>query len=122
RRLGSIASVGIGYVSGANDFFHLRPSDAERFDIPEAFLQPTVRNGRALPSARVTKAVVDRWKQDDEAILLLRLPKTRELPTAVGRYLKTAAAKRASQAYKCRVRDPWYSVPDVQIPDYFLSY
>jgi hypothetical protein len=28
-RLGDLASVGIGYVSGANDFFHLRPSDAE---------------------------------------------------------------------------------------------
>lgn len=28
RRLGNVARVGIGYVTGANDFFHLRPSDA----------------------------------------------------------------------------------------------
>jgi adenine-specific DNA-methyltransferase len=33
RRFGELASVGIGYVSGANDFFHLRPSEAEKFDI-----------------------------------------------------------------------------------------
>jgi adenine-specific DNA-methyltransferase len=35
RRLGEIASIGIGYVSGANSFFHLRPSDAKRWSIPE---------------------------------------------------------------------------------------
>ena len=28
RRLGSVARVGIGYATGANDFFHLRPSVA----------------------------------------------------------------------------------------------
>lgn len=27
-----------------------------------------------------------------------------------------------SERYKCRTRDPWYVVPDVKIPDYFLSY
>src|ERR1700722_9195509 len=31
-------------------------------------------------------------------------------------------AKEARQAYKCRVRDPWYAVPDVRVPDFFLSY
>ena len=37
-------------------------------------------------------------------------------------YLQTDAAREAQTAYKCRVRDPWYSVPDVRIPDYFLTY
>jgi len=67
-------------------------------------------------------AVVDRWKRDDEQILLLRLSKTTELPNPVLRYLDTDAARLAREAYKCRVRDPWYSVPDVQVPDFFLSY
>ena len=51
-RFGDLASVGIGYVSGANDFFHLRPSDAQRLGISSQFLHPSVRNGRALPSSR----------------------------------------------------------------------
>ena len=38
------------------------------------------------------------------------------------RALDTDAARVARTAYKCRVRDPWYSVPDVQVPDFFLSY
>lgn len=122
RRLGDIASVGIGYVSGANDFFHLRPSDADRWDIPNRFLHPTVRNGRSLPSRAVTKANVATWLRDDEQVLLLRLPKSSDLPASVMRYLSTDTAKLASGAYKCRSRDPWFSVPDVNVPDYFLSY
>lgn len=121
-RLGDLANVGIGYVSGANDFFHLRPSEAEKWDVPSKLLHPTVRNGRALPATRVTTAVVERWKRNDDPIFLLKLSKTDDLPRSVRRYLDTDAGREARQAYKCRVRDPWYSVPDVQVPDYFLSY
>ena len=41
-------SVGIGYVSGDNNFFHLRPSDAERLSIPKSFLHPSLRNAVRL--------------------------------------------------------------------------
>lgn len=122
RRFGELASIGIGYVSGANDFFHLRPSDVDHWNIPSAFLHPTVRNGRALPASRLTANVVERWRRNDEQVLLLRLPKLSELPRGVKRYLDTEAGRVAREAYKCRVREPWYSVPDVQIPDFFLSY
>ena len=56
--------------------------------------------------------------------MLLRLPKVRaaELPTAVRRYLDSDAGREAREAYKCRVREPWFSVPDVHTPDFFMSY
>ncbi len=122
RRLGDIAEVGIGYVSGANDFFHLRRSDAERWNIPNVFLHPTIRNGRALQSSAITRSTVRRWLEADEPILLLRLSKKGEVPTSIKRYLQTSAGLDARRSYKCRMREPWYSVPDVQVPDHFLSY
>ncbi len=122
QRLGELATVGIGYVSGANDFFHLRPSLAAELGIPSNLLQPTVRNGRALPEKNLTPSVVKKWIKDDDPIYLLRLPKTENLPRSVIRYIETDDAKLACEAYKCRVRTPWYSVPDVQIPDFFLTY
>src|ERR1700730_5083466 len=93
--VGNLASVGIGYVSGANDFFHLRPTEAERWDIPAQFLHPSVRNGRDLPPSRLTRGTVDRCKRDDDPILLLRLPKTHDLPTSVRRNLDTDAGRIA---------------------------
>lgn len=122
RRFGQIAEIGIGYVSGANDFFHLRPSEARHLLIPKPLLQPSVRTSRALPSARLTRATVDQWIRRDDPILLLRLAKTGDLPGSVRRYLNSEKGESARQAYKCRTRDPWYAVPDVRVPDYFLNY
>lgn len=123
-RFGHAANVGIGYVSGANDFFHLRPSQADQLDIPSVLLHPAVRNGRALPEQHLTAKTIDKWRAADEPVMLLRLPKVSEgkLPLAVRRYLDSDAGKEARSAYKCRVRDPWFSVPDVRTPDFFLSY
>lgn len=122
ERLSDLASVGIGYVSGANDFFHLRPSQAERLGIPDRFLHASVRNGRALPSDAVTRATVEGWLRADDPVMLLRLRRDDDLPASVRRYLDTAEGKAARQGYKCRNRAPWYAVPDVQVPDLILSY
>lgn len=122
RRMSDVASVGIGYVTGDNDFFHLRPSVARRLKITSRFLLPSVRNGKALPARTLTDAVVARWRAADEQMLLLRLPKSGNLPTEVRGYLDSEDGKEARKAYKCRMREPWYSVPDVQVPDLFLSY
>jgi adenine-specific DNA-methyltransferase len=122
RTFGQLASIGIGYVSGANGFFHLRPSEAKSWQIPPKLLHASVRNGRVLPPSRLTASIVKRWMRNDDQMLLLKLPKSADIPNSVKKYLNTDAAKNARKAYKCRVRDPWYSVPDVQIPDFFLSY
>ena len=122
RRLGDFASVGIGYVSGDNNFFHLRPSDAERRNIAARFLHPSLRNARAMPKAAITRATVDAWRKRDDPVLLLRLRRGQDLPAAVRRYLDSSEGKAARQGYKCRNRTPWYSVPDVQVPDFVMSY
>lgn len=122
RRLGDMAYVGIGYVSGANDFFHLRPSEVARWSIPEDFLQPAVRNGRMLTTSVLNRASLNRHLREDAPIHLLRLRRGQDVPREVKRYLDSPAGQKARTAYKCRVRDPWYAVPDVKVPHYFLSY
>ena len=122
HRLGDFARVGIGYISGDNDFFHLRPSEARRLKIPANLLHPSLRNGRAMPAKQITKATVDTWTQSDDKVLLLRLARDEALPASVVRYLDSAEGQEARQGYKCRNRTPWYAVPDVQVPDLILSY
>jgi len=122
QRLSDFAAIGIGYVSGDNEFFHLRPSDAARWDIPAACLHPSVRSARSLPERRITRSTVDGWKSDDAPVMLLRLRRGQELPAGVRRYLDSSAGQQARLGYKCRNREPWYAVPDVQVPDYVMSY
>ncbi len=121
-RFGVAASVGIGYVSGANDFFHLRPSEAHEWGIPDAFLSPTVRTSRGLPSGELTARTVGAWRQANDPMLPLHIPRDAALPDGVSKYLDSEAGHRARESYKCRNRDPWYVVPDVRVPDFFLTY
>jgi adenine-specific DNA-methyltransferase len=119
---GDIAQIGIGYVSGDNDFFHLTPSAAEKWNIPPYLLQPTVRNGRVLRQRSLTPQMVEFWRRADQPMLLLNLPKRGKLPRSVESYLDTEPGRAASERYKCRMRNPWYSVPDVTVPAMFLTY
>ncbi len=121
-RLGRIARIGIGYVSGANHFFHLRPSDAERFRIPDEFLVPSIRNGRYVTGTEINDADVERWAAKDEPVLLLRIPPRAQVPAAVQAYLDTEERHRARASYKCRNRKPWYTVPDVRRPAFVVTY
>jgi len=122
RRLGELAKVGIGYVTGDNDFFHLRPSEAQYLGIPSAFLKPTVRKGSYLKKNTLDTEDVKQWLSDDLPVLLLHIKKTDSLPDRVWSYLSTESADRAKRRYKCRTRTPWYYVPDVHAPDGFLTY
>ena len=121
-RLGALAAIDLGYVSGANGFFHLTPSSSAKAGIPQALLQTTVRSSRVLPPKALTRQVVDCWRRNDEPMLLLRIPKAASVPSRVRSYLDSAAGQSAREAYKCRHRTPWYSVPDVRIPHFFLTY
>jgi len=122
RRLGDIAKVGIGYVTGDNDFFHLRPSEAQGREIPERFLLPTVRSGKSLAGEAITPQTVEDWRKKNAPNFLLRIRSNETVPLSVLRYLDSEPGRRARESYKCRNRDPWYVVPDVTVPHAFLSY
>jgi adenine-specific DNA methylase len=122
KRLGQLADVGIGYVTGANDFFHLDPESAKRWHIPVGYLRPAVRRGRAFLGLRFTN--MD-WREacaNGDAGYLLLVESDSALPKSLANYLKIGEEKGIPAAYKCRARSPWYRVPHVYLPDAFLSY
>jgi adenine-specific DNA-methyltransferase len=121
-RMRDVARVGIGYVTGANDFFHLRPSQARFWGISEQYLLPAVRNSRCLAGEVLTPSTVSTWKKRDDPFLLLHLNAEQALPQPVQDYLDSPAGRLARKTFKCRNRRPWYVVPDVRTPDAFLSY
>lgn len=120
--LGAVAEVGIGYVTGANDFFHLSRVDARQRAIPAAYLRPAVCRGRALIGLRFSHADWRTAEAEGHAGYLLALPRRGRLPEAVQCYLQHGEACGVHQAYKCRMRQPWHHVPHVHSADAFLTY
>ena len=125
KRLGELAEVGIGYVTGANGFFHLSKEDIASWNIPQNFLRRAVFRGGAFQGVRFgCEDWADGTKNGDAGYLLDlsdHLPKN-PLPESVKRYLEHGEAAGVPKAYKCRVRSPWYAVPQVREADAFLTY
>jgi hypothetical protein len=122
KPLGELGTAGIGYVTGANDFFHLTASAAAILSIPSTYLRPVVRNGAQLDGLSFTRRdslrLLERGEQN---LLFLCGEAVKELSAAVRRYLESGKRKKVHQAYKCRVRPTWYLVPHVYKGDAFLT-
>lgn len=53
--LGEVATVGIGNVTGDNDFFHVDTKTAAAYRLPSNVLRPSVRDGSELVGLRFTR-------------------------------------------------------------------
>jgi adenine-specific DNA methylase len=120
--LSDLARVGIGYVTGANRFFHVSAAEAERYRLPAAVLRPAVLRGRSLDGIAYRADDWRRARDGGEPVYLLDLAATPDVPDGVRAYLAEGEAEGVPNAYKCRVRTPWYAVPNVHTPEAFLTY
>lgn len=120
RPLGVIANVGIGYVTGANDFFHLDPSAVSKWNIPEAFLRKAIRRARPFAGLQLTEEDWERAGNDGG--FLLQIPPNGHLPDPVRPYIRWGESLGIPARFKCRTRSPWYTVPHVHVADALLSY
>lgn len=113
RRLGDLASVDIGVVTGANRFFILDPEQAVRLRLPETQLVPIVESASAVQGISVHASRARRL------LLVDREPRSR----ALLRYIAQGEADGIAKGYKCRTRTPWYRVPLPKVrPHAFLPY
>lgn len=108
--LDRLARVRLGIVTGAKPFFVLSRGTPEARRL-HRHLKPVI----ASPS-RMKGLTVEREETD----LLLTAGKTKDRNLA--RYVATGEAAGLHERYKCRIRSPWYAVPDQPAPDAFLSY
>ena len=120
-KLGTLADVGIGYVTGANSFFHLSPARAAELKLPSQYLNRAVFRGAALSGLTFTGADWSTSASTKNAGYLLNVTGD-ELSAELESYLGQGEAEGVPGAYKCRVRTPWYRVPHVYTPDALLTY
>ena len=119
-RLGEVASVDVGIVTGRNEFFVLAPADAAGL---EAWCSPIVGRTAQIPGLVLRR---EEWRSIKEAggkCLLVDLgPVDRDrLEPRAKAYVEYGEGRGFNLGYKCRIREPrWWAVPSTWQPDAFL--
>lgn len=120
KRLGALATVGIGYVTGDNAFFHIDQKTAKAYGLPQEALQPAARGGNDFDGLQFTLDDWHRLYEDGHANMLLRLLSPE--PDGISSYLAEGVRRGVPLRFKCRARQPWYAVPNVYVGEAFLTY
>lgn len=125
-RLGDLATLNIGMVTGANSFFILSDEQIKERQIPAAATAPIVSKSADLAGARFTRADLRQLaaKGRRHRLLTLSAESHEDLLAAVRPYLDEGESEGVHQGYKCRIRDPWWALPlpKMGIPHLFLTY
>jgi adenine-specific DNA-methyltransferase len=121
-QLGELADVGIGYVTGDNEFFHLSRGTVASYGLPPSVLMPAARHGSDLRGLSFTCRDWQALNEFGCANMLLSIPNGVPLPDSVRVYLAEGVKRGVPNRYKCRARRDWYRVPHVYQGDAFLTY
>jgi adenine-specific DNA-methyltransferase len=118
---GALVEVDVGIVTGANEFFVMRKSEAAARGLSK-LTYPLVSRSAHMRGARLSP---DDWSDlstGDERVHLLniRQGKTGRIPSRAATYVAEGEARGVHEGYKCSIRKPWYHVPTVWSPDAFL--
>jgi len=119
--LSTYASVNVGVVTGKNQFFVLRQSEIDARGL-QGHTIPLISRSAHLPGARVGKRDWKRLAADDRLVNLLHLsPVNGAKPKgALENYIRLGEELKVHKGYKCSIREPWYAVPSVWVPDAFV--
>lgn len=111
----------LGMVSGNNRYFTLTADDVKRLGLrPEDLLRISPPGSRHLRGLTFDTKAWEGMLRDGRRVYLFnpdRAPSAASLA-----YIGHGEAQGVHNAYKCRVRRPWWKVPRVKVPDLFLTY
>lgn len=112
----------LGMVTGNNRYFTLSLARAKELGLPPADLLPiSPPSSRHLRGLTFTEKAWQEMRRAGSAVYLF-YPDAKKPSKAALEYIATGERTKVDAAYKCRVRSPWWRVPQVGVPDLFVTY
>lgn len=111
----------LGMVTGNNRYFALSPARVDELELSsDDLIRLSPPGSRHLRGLSFTKSAWSEMGETGSATYLFR--PSGEPSRAAAAYIAAGEAIGVEQAYKCRVRTPWWRVPLVRPADLFLTY
>lgn len=120
-KLGEIATLRIGFVTGSNHFFIRSATDIARLAIPGRALERVVGRTQWLNGLEFTKDHHRHLTELGRRTFLIRPTKTTLRHRGIKAWVKEGEAESIDRNHKCLVRDPWFQVDTGPRPDAFVT-
>jgi adenine-specific DNA-methyltransferase len=121
RRFVDLASVDVGIVTGANKFFVVDAMTARTYGLTH-IASPMLARSEFIKGIAYNRDDQQHNENAGKAVLFLQFPNIpkHQLPQGTQDYLNFGEEQGLHTRYKCRIRDPWYTVPYVWVSDIAL--
>ena len=115
-------TVHLGAVTGNNTYFRMSKAQADRLNLGPSDLIDVLPPGSGTLENLAYSPDVHRELTERNSKTLLFYPGDDLRSPAARTYVDIGEQQKVHQAYKCRVRRPWWSVPLPKLPDMFVTY
>lgn len=113
--------VNVGLVSGENSFFLINQTTVRERNLSGS-VTPVIGRTDQVKGIVLTGPDFDALVQKDKRVFLFTPANCpfEQLDAPVRDYIRWGEEQGFDRNYKCRIRKPWYCVPDSWVPDAFL--
>jgi len=120
-KFADLALINVGITTGNNTYFSVDKTTNERYDLTSVTLPLIGRSSHAHGIYFTDKDWQENIKADKRA-MLISFPDTpyEAYPAKHKEYIELGERNEENKGYKCSIRDRWYIVPSVWIPDAFF--
>lgn len=113
--------VDVGLCTGQNEFFVLSPTEVLKRGLESNVIRIITRSAH-LKGITLVPRDWDENIQCDYPMFLFMPPEDdiNQLDSNIKDYIKYGETNSFNKGYKCRIRQRWYNVPSVWVPDAFM--
>ena len=121
QKLSDIALINVGITTGNNKYFSVEQKIVEKYQMQNV-VRPLI--GRSSHANSVYFKHED-WMQNvnkNKAAYLIDFPDVeyKHYPKKHKEYIKMGEKNGENKGYKCSIRDRWYRIPSIWVPDAFF--
>jgi len=121
QKLADCALINVGVTTGNNKYFSVNKATAQKYDL-ESISLPLIGRSSHANSVYFEKADWEENLNKDKAAYLVNFPETPfdSYSQEQKAYIKFGEETKQNEGYKCSIRENWYQIPSIWIPDAFF--
>ena len=121
QKLSDCALINVGVTTGNNKYFSVNNTTAQNFDL-ESISLPLIGRSSHANSVYFEKSDWYENVKKGKAAYLVNFPDKPLDSYSIGqkKYIKLGEETKQNTGYKCSIRENWYQIPSIWIPDAFF--